>query len=144
MGARYRPLYPLENFLSEALSAPLKMLLKLNGFTTFFLQNEADNLKEISLKDANVTYFDSGYIGCSICRRRNCTDCKVLLPADSEKQEQIEEYIPKDYMSLFEDANRRLSAMTELCYAVTTLAVQAYDAVSLDSEIRIQFLACDK
>ena len=32
-------------------------------------------------------------------------------------------------MPLFDDANRRLSAITELCYAATTLAVQAYNAV---------------
>ena len=38
-------------------------------------------------------------------------------------------------MSLFDDANRRLSAITELCHAVTTLSVQANDAVSLGSEI---------
>ena len=119
--------------------ASLRMLLKLNGSTTFFWQNEDDNLNKISLKDARVTYFDTGYIICSICWERNCTDCKVLLLVDSEKQEQIEEYIPKDYMSLFDDANRRLSAITELCYAVTTLAVQAYDAVLLDSETRIKF-----
>ena len=76
------------------------MQLKLNGFTTFFLQNEVHNLNEISLEDANVTYFDNGHIGCSICRQRKYTDCKVLLLADSERQEQIEEYITKDYMSL--------------------------------------------
>ena len=110
----------------------------------FFYQNEDDNLNEISLEDAYVTYFDTGYIGCSICRRRNCTDCKVLLLVDSERQEQIEEYIPKDYIYLFDDANQRMSAITELCYAVTTLAVQAYNAVLLDCEIRIKFLASDK
>ena len=47
-------------------------------------------------------------------------------------------------MSLFNDANRRLFAITELCNAVTTLAVQAYNAGFLDSEIRIKFLASDK
>ena len=47
-------------------------------------------------------------------------------------------------MSIFDDTNRRLSAVTELCYAVTILAVQAYDAVLSDSEIRIKFLVSDK
>ena len=47
-------------------------------------------------------------------------------------------------MSLFDDTNRRLSAITELCYAVTTLAEQAYNAVLSDSKIRIKFLASDK
>ena len=47
-------------------------------------------------------------------------------------------------MSLFDDTNRRLSAVTELCYAVTALAVQAYNVVLSDSEIRIKFLASNK
>ena len=47
-------------------------------------------------------------------------------------------------MSLFDDTNRRLSATTKLCYAVTALAVQAYNVVSSDSEIRIKFLASNK
>ena len=48
-------------------------------------------------------------------------------------------------MSLFDDTNGRLSAITELCYAVTAaLAVQAYNAVLSDSEIRIKFLASNK
>ena len=47
-------------------------------------------------------------------------------------------------MSLFDNTNRRLSAITELCYAVTALAVQAYSAVLSDSEIRIKFLASNK
>ena len=47
----------------------------------------------------------------------------------------------KDYLSLFDDANRRLSTPTELCYGVTTLAVQAYNAVLSDSEIPIKFSA---
>ena len=38
-------------------------------------------------------------------------------------------------MSLFDDTNGRLSAITELCYAVTALSVQAYNAVLSDSEI---------
>ena len=44
-------------------------------------------------------------------------------------------------MSLLDDTNRRLSAITELCYAVTALAVQAYNVVLSDSKIRIKFLA---
>ena len=108
------------------------------------MQNEVDNLNKTSFEDANVTYFVSGCIGRSICRRRKCTDCKILLLADSEKEEKIEEYIPKEYLSLFDDANRGgLSAPTELCYATTALAVQAYNAVLSESEIRSKLLASD-
>ena len=114
--------------------------VEVEWFCNFFCQNDVDNLNKIFLEDANVTYFDNDYIGCSICRRGKCTDCKVLLLTESERQKQIEKDIPQDYMSLFDDANRRLSAITELCYAVTTLVVQGYIAVLSHSGIRTKFL----
>ena len=121
-----------------------KDAVKVDWRYNFFWQNEVNNLNEISLEDANVTYFDNG---CSICRRRKCTGlgCKVLLLADSERQEQNKEYISTDYMSLFDDTNRRPSVITELCYAVSTLAEQAYNAVLSDTVARFKsnFLASD-
>ena len=57
--------------------APLKMLLKLIGYTTFFGKIKLLFSRKLSLEDANVTYFDNGYIGYSICRRRKHPGCKV-------------------------------------------------------------------
>ena len=51
---------------------------KVEWLYNFFVQNEVDNLNEISFEDANVTYFVSGYIGLSSYRQRKCTDCKIL------------------------------------------------------------------
>ena len=45
-----------------------KDAVEINWLPNFFLQNKVVNLKELSLKDANVTYFDNGYIGYSICQ----------------------------------------------------------------------------
>ena len=50
----------------------------------------------------------------------NAQVAKSFLLADNERHEQNKEYISKDYMSLFDNINQRLSAITELCYAVTT------------------------
>ena len=68
---------------------------EINWRHNFFWQNEVVNLKKISLEDANVTYFDNNYIGCSICRRRKRPGCKVLLLADNERQEQNKEIFLK-------------------------------------------------
>ena len=68
-----------------------KDAVEVNWLHNFFWQIEVVNVKEISLEDANVTYFDNGYIGCSICRQRKHTGCKVLLLADNERQEQNKE-----------------------------------------------------
>jgi len=44
-------------------------------------------------------------------------------------------------MVLFDDANRGgLAAPTELCYSITALAVQSYNAVSSDSEAKMRLL----
>ena len=64
-----------------------KNAVEVDWLYNLFWQNEVDNFKEISLEDANVTYFDNGYIGCCIRRQRKYTGCKVLLMADSERQE---------------------------------------------------------
>ena len=72
-----------------------KDAVEVNWLHNFFWQNEVDNVKEISLEDANVTYFDNGYIGCSIYRRRKHTGYKVLLLADNERQEQNKEIFLK-------------------------------------------------
>ena len=68
-----------------------KDAVEVNWLHNFFWQNEVVNVKEISLEDAKVTYFDNGYIGCSICRRRKHTGCKLFLLADNERQEQNKE-----------------------------------------------------
>ena len=70
----------------QDLCAP-KDAVEINWLRNFFWQNKVVNLKEILLEDANVTYFNNGYIGYSICRRRKHTGCKVLLLADNERQE---------------------------------------------------------
>ena len=40
-----------------------KEAVEVEWLNNFFWQNEVDNLNKISLKDANVTYFDNGFIG---------------------------------------------------------------------------------
>ena len=54
-----------------------------------------------------------------------------LIAKDRNK---LRHTFPKN-MSFFDDANRCLSAPNELCYAVTTLSVQAYNAFLSASDI---------
>ena len=107
----------------------------------FFVGNEVGDLNQLSIVDGNVIYFVSGYIARSICRRRKCVACQVQLLAAVQKEERIEEFIPDEYKALFDDANRGgLSAPTELCFATTALAVQAYNAISTDDETKMKLL----
>ena len=87
----------------------------------FFGESEVDNLNKISLEDANVTYFDNGYIGCIICWQRKCTDCKVLLLADSKRRSKLRNTFLKNiylFLKMLIDVS-----LPQLSYA--TLFVQA-------------------
>ena len=67
----------------------------------FFVKNDGD-FNQISIVDANVTYFVSGYIARSICRCRKCLACKTQLLDHEEREERIEEFIPDEYKTLFD------------------------------------------
>ena len=66
--------------------------------------------------DANVTFFVSGYIGRSVGRRRKCKACKDILLVDHDNEIFLSDYVPQDYMKLFDDADRgSLAVSTEFC-----------------------------
>lgn len=90
-----------------------------------FLEQAVDNLDELSPTDANLTYFVSGCIGRSICRRRKCSECKHLLLAHQDNELSVSDHLLEGCKNLFEDADRGgLVAPSELCFATTALAVQ--------------------
>ena len=112
----------------------------------FFKQNEVDNLNEILLEDAKVTYFDNGYmiiLAAVFAGEEKAQVAKFFCWLIAKDRNKIRNVFLKT-ICLYDDTNRRLSAITELCYAVTTFAVQAYNAVLSDSEIWIKFLSSDK
>ena len=97
----------------------------------FFKQNEVDNLNEILLEDAKVTYFDNGYmiiLAAVFVGEEKAQVAKFFCWLIAKDRDKIRNVFLKT-ICLYDDTNRRLSAITELCYAVTTLAVQAYNAV---------------
>ena len=101
----------------------------------------AVNLDDLSEADANVTYFVSGYIGRSICRRRRCSACKDLLVANEETP-QLHKSVPEEHAQPFEMADRGgLSTPTEFCFATTCVAVQHYTAIMLDEATKLKLLA---
>ena len=109
-----------------------------------FLEQQLDNLDQLSSTDANVAYFVSGYIGRSISRRRKCSECKQLLLADKENEIRVEDHLPEECQKLFNDADRGgLAAPSEFCFATTTLAVQSYSAVNSNDEMKKRLLTCE-
>ena len=99
------------------------------------------SLDDLSLNDANITFFVSGYIGRSIYRQNKCSDCKRLLIASGEVP-QLHTCVPPEHAELFKIADRGgLSMPTEFCFAITTLAVQFYSAVMSNDIIRGNLLS---
>ena len=100
------------------------------------------SLDEMPQADAAVTYYVSGYIGRSISLRRKCSGCTQLVVGSTDMPN-IQENVPEEHRELFEMADRGgLSEPTEFCYAVTTLAVQCYTAISENDEIMKKLLRC--
>ena len=94
------------------------------------MERAVDNLLEMCKSDANVTFLVSGYIGRSIGRGRKCAACKDILLVDRDNEIFLSNYVPQDYMKLFDDADRGLLAVpTEFCFALTAIAVQGYNAI---------------
>jgi len=106
-----------------------------------FIDNQLDNLEELSPTDANVNYFVSGYIGRAICRKRKCVGCKELLLAEKENYLALNDHFPADCKHLFQETDRGgLAAPSEFCFAITTIAVQTYTAVSANADIKKSLL----
>ena len=109
-----------------------------------FSEHHVDSLDELSPADTNATYFVSGYIGRSICSRRKCSECKHLLLADKGNELSLDNHIPEGYKKLFDDADRGgLVGPSELCFAVTALAVQSYAAISSNEDMKNHVMLAD-
>ena len=107
----------------------------------FFIENYVKDINQISIVDANVMCFVSKYIARSICQRKKCLACKTRLLDYKGREERIEKFISNEYKNLFDEADRgELSAPTELCLAITTLAAQAYTAISSDGNKKMKLL----
>ena len=105
-----------------------------NWLYEFFMEHEVDNLQEMRESDANVTFFVSGYIGRSIGRRQKCEACKDILLVDRDNEIFLSNYVPQDYMKLFNDTGRgSLAVPTEFCFALMAIAEQGYNAISSDN-----------
>ena len=99
------------------------------------------SLDDLSETDANVVVFVSGYIGRSVSRNRSCSSCKQLLIASKDTL-QIQVCVPEEHRKLFDIANRGgLSMPTEICFTVTSLAVQCYNAIEADESVRKRVFA---
>ena len=91
-----------------------------------FLSAVSLDLDDLTESDTNVTFFVSGYIGRSISHRTNCSGCKELL-VDNYDVPELHTCVPKELPKLFDMANRGgLSTPTQLCFAITVIAVQLY------------------
>ena len=56
---------------------------------------------------------------------------------DRDNEIFLSDYVPQDYMKLFDDADRgSLAVPKEFRFALTAIAVQGYNAISSDNTIK--------
>ena len=119
------------------LDTPPPFVSNTHWLSTFLLDID---LSELCHSDANVVFFVSGYIGRSIACQQHCASCKTLLVA-SDDAPNLQQCIPESSRNLFKMADRGgLSSPTEMCFAVTALAVQYYNAILSDQNILTKLL----
>ena len=98
------------------------------------------DLDNVSEADSSVTYYVSGYIARSISRRRKCQSCKEMLI----KNDEMPSIVDFAKNTLLELANRGgLAVPSDYCFAVSTLAVQAFDALTSDDSAKKKLLQCN-
>lgn len=105
----------------------------------------SDFLSTVALDDSHseaaVTYFVSGYIGRSVSRLRKCSSCRDLLVASNDCPE-LQQSVPEEHRKIFEMADRGgLSVPSELCFAVTEVAVQYFTAIAADESVMQKLFA---
>ena len=96
-------------------------------------------LDEMPLSDVAVIYYVSGHIGRRVSRRRKCSDCTNLLITRNDAPELCEN-VPEEQKEIVNRGG--LSEPTELCFAITALAVQCYAAISGNVIMMRRLLTC--
>ena len=74
----------------------------------------------------------SGYIARSVSRRRKC-DSRIALLTKNNDSDLLEKYIDNEIMNLLKLADSEgLAVSTDYCFAVCSMAFQAYDSIISD------------
>ena len=94
------------------------------------------SLDDLSETDANIVVFVNSYNGKSVSHSRSCSSCKQLFVA-SKDTFQIQDCVPGEHRKSFDIANCGGPSMsTEICFTVTSLTVQCYNAIEADKSVR--------
>ena len=94
------------------------------------------NVHDLSQTDCCVAYLISGYIARSVSRRRKCDSCKALLIKNNDS-DLLDKYLDNENMYLLKLTDRGgLAVPMDYCFAVCSMAVQAYDSIISDKVLK--------
>ena len=91
---------------------------------------------DLSQTDCCVAYLISGYIARNVSGRRKCDSCKALLIKNNDS-DLLDKYLDNENMYLLKLTDHRgLAVPTDYCFAVCSMAVQAYDSIISDEVLK--------
>ena len=94
------------------------------------------NVHDLSQTDCCVAYLISGYIARRVSRHRKCDSCKALLIKNNDS-DVLDKYLDNENMYLLKLTDRGgLAVPTDYCFAVCSMAVQAYDSIISDKVLK--------
>ena len=124
---------PFDNSFIERVSKKNRNVEDTTILENVLSRLDLDNLSEA---DCCITYFVSGYIARSVSRRRKCQSCKELLIKNDELSS-LDDFIFDKRITLLDLADRGgLAVPSDYCFAVCTLAVQAYEVLTSNADAK--------
>ena len=127
--------------LSPVISNNIETAQKDVTWLQLFLSTVSLAMNDLPIDDTNITFFESGYIGRSISRRRKCSAHKEPFVNGNEPCN-IDDSILDENKHLFSQVGGGgLYTLTEFTYAVTALSVQFYITINADTAVKCMLFA---
>ena len=123
---------------------------RLRGDACAWLVDELSVVADISLDELAegeriVLFFVADCLGRSICKQRQCSDCKTLLISNHEIQPSLESHLElnDDMRRLFDMADRGgLAVPSEYTLSVCSVAFVYFTRINSDNERSQKFFKC--
>ena len=139
--------------LPSFLPAPSKTVSDLceSEFTwlTSVLHCNVDSVDDVSVKERNVIFYVSGYIGRSVSRANRCDSCKSMLlkndcDLDIPASEEYEKIVRESEVLLSLEDRGGLSAPSEVNFSICILSYLLFQQLTSNKELFKKYLGCNQ
>ncbi len=109
------------------------------------LRSDIDSVDDIPVKERNVIYYVSGYIGRSLSRANHCDSCKSMLLSSRDVSNEDFSNIVGENETLLSMVDRGgLSAPSEVNFSICVISYSLFQQLVSDNELFKKFLGCHR